>query len=197
MSKLSSNLALSGGICLEGHVLGNQDIEFEAATDGDRRSNLELTINNLTADLGCLLGGGIAERVGDIIAAVGGKIGTHRNERRQDDCTDQATEMMIDLIGQACIASLVGTDHGLQLDAIAVRHDQAIPNDLGAILAVADVGIVAADDLGPLWDEKVLAASGIEDMLGDLTDDIAGQIAIEAGDESGRDHGSCLDLEIR
>ena len=46
------------------------------------------------------------------------------------------------------------------------------------ILATADVGIVATDDLHALRDQEMLAGHGVVDRLGDL----AGKVTVEAGD---------------
>ena len=38
--------------------------------------------------------------------------------------------MVIDLIGEAGVSGFVGPDHGFELDAVAIWHDQPIPDDL-------------------------------------------------------------------
>ena len=82
-------------------------------------------------------------------------------------------------------------------DALAVRHDQPIPNDLGTLLAMGDLRIVAAEDLRTLGDQEVLAGHGVVDVLRYLPDDLTRQIAVEAGDQSGGNDRASLDLVVR
>ena len=62
-----------------------------------------------------------------------------------------------------------------------------LPDDLEPILTVADIGVVATDDLRALRNQEVLACDSVVDRLGDLADDLAGKVTVEAGDQGGRE----------
>ena len=74
-------------------------------------------LNDLAANRCSLLGRGVAEVVDQTVftGTVRRQIGADGDDRGENDGTEQAAEMVIDLILQAGIAGFVDADHGLQL----------------------------------------------------------------------------------
>src|SRR5262249_60746228 len=52
--------------------------------------------------------------------------------------------------------------------------------------------VVDADQFRSLWDQEVAATRAVIDILGDLAGDLTGQVGADGGEESRRDHRSCL-----
>jgi GNAT superfamily N-acetyltransferase len=81
----------------------------------------------------------------------------------------------------------------LQNDRLAVRHDEAGPNQERSRLAEGDLRVVLAHKAGALRDQKNLPGRAVIDVLGDLGCDPAGEIRTQPGQQRGGDHRTGLE----
>ena len=88
--------------------------------------------------------------------------------------------MVVDLVGEAGVAGEVDAGHALEGDGDAVGSDEPVPADQDALLPEGDSGVVGRDQPRALGDEQVVARDGVVDVLADLADDLAGEIAVDA-----------------
>src|SRR5262249_60404909 len=68
-------------------------------------------------------------------------------------------------------------------DGATIGEDEASPDEENARLPERDLTVVDADQFRSVWDQEVPAAWGVIHILGDLTDDLAGQVGADAGQE--------------
>jgi hypothetical protein len=74
----------------------------------------------------------------------------------------------------------------IQHDRAAVRHDEAGPDQQDTRLPERNLAIIGTDQPRPLWYEKETARRAIEDVLGNLGRDLAGQIRADPRDKGRR-----------
>ena len=86
--------------------------------------------------------------------------------------------MIIHAVGDAGDTGGVGAGHWIDDDGIAVRQDQALPDNQNAVLAVQNLIVVAADEARTLGNKRVTAGDGVVHVIGDLADDVARKIAV-------------------
>src|SRR5262249_17420971 len=115
-------------------------------------------------------------------------------DARQHDGTQQTPPMVIHPVTQARVAREIYARHVLQAERLPIRPDEARPDDQPAVLAIDDGAIVGAYQLAPLRDEQVATADGVVDVFADLRQQLPREIAVDAGEQHGRDQPAGLDL---
>jgi hypothetical protein len=98
--------------------------------------------------------------------------------------------VVILLAFQSQIAFGIRRGQIVDLDRRSVRHDDAIPDNKRTALAKGDHAVIGADQTRSLRDQKNLSCYRIEDILGHLRHDEAGQIKLKSADERGGDERS-------
>ena len=164
-------------IGFEYEVVGDQDADREARPNGDGRLNVQRPADDLLANLAEALRRALTDRLGKIVFAVAGAgLGADAEQGREDRGFEQHAPVIIDLILQAGIA--LGSAPGWRSSTIelAVRHDQAIPDQQRARLSEGDLGVVLPDQARALRDQQEFAGRAVIDILGNLCGDLAGQI---------------------
>ena len=98
---------------------------------------------------------------------------------------------MVDPVDEPRLACGIGADQAVEVERAAIGQDQPRPDHQRARLAVADMGIVAADQSRALRDQLGAAGRGVEHVLGHLRDHLSRQIGRQASDQCGGDRGTC------
>lgn len=88
-------------------------------------------------------------------------------EARKDRETDQAGVVAVHFIAEPGEAVSVLADHAGEVEGRSIRVNNAVPDYLYAVLAVADPGVVDADEARALRDQEIAPRGGVVDIRGD------------------------------
>ena len=107
---------------------------------------LEFAVDNAAANARGFLRGGVADAFGQAIAVIVFRfVGSDRERARQERGDGDASKMRIDAVANARCAGRIRAWHAAQRDRPAIRHDEPIPNNEQALIAVTGCGVVRAD----------------------------------------------------
>ena len=115
-------------------------------------------------------------------------------EARQDREADQSSVVAVHFIAEPGEAVSVLADHAGEIERRAVRVDDAVPDHLYAVLAVADARVVDADQARALRDQEIAPRGGVVDIRGDKRFEFSRQVRIERLLQHGGDLPASLDL---
>ena len=121
------------------------------------------------------------------LIAVRAKLRADAEQSRERRCLQKIAPMIIDAIFEPSIAFRVGAGLVLKHDRLAVRKNDAVPDEQDAGLTKRNLAIVAADQFGTLWHKEEASRRTVVDVLRDLRGDQARQVGLDAGDQSRRD----------
>lgn len=168
----------------------NQQSYRRPRTDDDRRRHLKIARGDLITSTRNILLGRLAESPHKIALAGNGEIGANTQQGRYRHPLQQSQTMIIDFVRQPRIAGCVGRRRIVQPDGTAVGHDDALPDDQGAVLPIADGAIVAADQPRPLGNEQGSAAWTVVNPFRDLSGHKTGQVGSQAGNQACGNHAA-------
>ena len=100
--------------------------------------------------------------------------------------------MVVDLVGQAGLADGVATGQLFQHQALPIRVDQPGPDDLGPLLPEGNTAVIGPEQGAALRDQQITAGRAVIDVLGDMTDNLTGQIGADFRIQCSGDDGPCL-----
>src|SRR3546814_3691831 len=85
--------------------------------------------------------------------------------------------------------------HSAKVDRLAVRKDDPLPRDERARLPKDRVGIIRADKAGALRDQEIAARRGIENVLGNLRDNLPRYLRVDAENQRAGNYEARAELE--
>ena len=113
----------------------------------------------------------------------------HKNGRAEN-----AEIVIVYFVSISGVAALVRTGHGSKGDSRAVRENSTVPGHQNPFLPVDYARIINAEELCPLWQQQVVSCGRIKDVLGNLGNDVAGQIGIDACHHNAGNHRARFDF---
>ena len=114
-------------------------------------------------------------------------------------CAELATPLAAEEFGKLHVSAElraieVCAGHRADVDGPPIGHDDPVPGDEGAVLAVGDLAVVLTDQARALRDQHGASGSVVIDRFGDLGDHLARQVGVDRRDQGGRDDAPGLHL---
>ena len=154
-------------IGLEHEVLGDDNAHGPAGAHRDCRLDVELTLDKtLSRPVGGLLNA-LAQRPDKIALGVAEReLGADPKDCGKSDALEKLPGVEINLVLEAGIAGGIGRRQILDHDGIAVRQDDAGPDQQRAFLSERNDVVILADEAGALRDQEMLARDGVKLSIG-------------------------------
>ena len=174
-------------ILREHEIAVDEDPDREARPDGEGRLDIDLAADELLAGLIDRILASTLQGADEIaLIAVRAKLRADAEQSRERRRLQKIAPMIIDAILEPGIAFRVGAGLVLKHDRLAVRKNDAVPDEQDARLAEGHLAVVAADQFGALRHKEKAACRAVVDIFRDLRGDQARQVGLDAGDQSRR-----------
>src|ERR1700733_3518927 len=150
----------------EDEIVGDHDSNGEPRPDGDGWLNIERPSDELFAGLVEALGSPLTDRLDERVFVVAGpRLRSDAEQRRENRGLEHHAPVIVHFVLEPGVTFGVGARLPLQNDRLAVRHDEAVPDQERAGLAEGYLRVVLAAAPGALRDQQGFSGRAVIDVF--------------------------------